>query len=417
MGEGKFDFRKIWVLGFGFLGVRFLFGPLRENAFIALGRDRLPPIEARITTENSVLLLHGAFGAGSADRVRRLLDENPSVSTVALSSAGGRLREASLIADLVRKRGLDTYVDTRCESACTFVFLAGEDRAATPNARIGFHRPSFAGIAPAGFDPATEEMLRTYRHAGIPAAFLARVAATDPGNMWYPSPRELEDAGVINRISLGGETSALGYLAVGSKSELANAFRRVPMMVELERHFPGTIDAAVQAAWMERTQGGIDSAVSSAARGVVAGLYPKILAAASDASLDAFADIMVEQMKAARAVSTDACRMLLAGQLNIVQVLPPQLVQREQDWALGVLKSATLVERAPVDPAEFGRAMSDATAVLPPEVLEVVGEPERYADQPKLQCESTIALYDRIVSLPSDHRHLLLRGMFQAGAL
>jgi hypothetical protein len=405
------------TLAFGFLSARHLFVPLREHAFIAVGRDRLPPIEARVTTGNSVLLLHGSFGSGSADRVRHLLDEAAAVRTVALSSTGGRLREASEIAELVRKRGLDTYVDTRCESACTFVFLAGKDRAATPNARIGFHRPSFAGIAPTGLDPATEQMLRTYRDAGIPAEFLDRVAATDPANMWYPSPRELESAGVINRVSLGGETSALGYLAATSRQDLAAAFRSVPMMVALERHFPGTIDAAVKAAWMERTQGGVDSAVSNAARRVVANLYPKLLASANDASLDVFVDIMVEQMKAARDISTDACRLLLAGQLNISQVLSPELVQREQDWALGVLQSPRLVARAPVDPLEFERTMTDATAALDPEILEVVGEPERFADHPKRQCESTIALYDRIVSLPPDDRHLLLRGMFQAGSL
>jgi len=205
------------TLAFAYLWVSLLWLPAREHALIALGRDPLPALDARITTHDSVLLLHGTFGAGSADRVRQLLDETRSIRTVALSSPGGRLREASEIARMVRARGLDTYVDTRCESACTFVFLAGKDRAATPNARIGFHRPSFAGLAPIGFDPATRGMLDTYRGAGIPKDFLDRVAATDPANMWYPGRKELEAAGVINRISLGGETSAIGFLAVGSK--------------------------------------------------------------------------------------------------------------------------------------------------------------------------------------------------------
>ncbi len=404
------------ALAFGYLCVTLLWLPAREHALIALGRDPLPPLEARVTTHDTVLLLHGSFGAGSAERVRQVLDETPSIRTVALSSPGGRLREAAEVARMVARRKLDTYVDTRCESACTFVFLAGRERAATPNARIGFHRPSFAGLAPMAFDPATRGMLDTYRGAGIPEKFLDRIAATDPTNMWYPGQQELEAAGVINRISLGGETSAIGFLAVTSKQELDAAFRTVPMMLALDRHFPGTIDAAVKAAWMERTQGGIDSAVSNAARNVVGERYPRILAAADDRGLEEFANIMLAQMKAASAISTEACRLLLAGQLNVAQVLSPRLVQREQDWALAVLAAEKLVERPPVDNESFNASMSRATSTLPSDVLDVVAAPENFRDQPRRQCDATIALYERIMEQPEDDRHLLLRGMFQAGA-
>jgi hypothetical protein len=61
--------------------------------------------------------------------------------------------------------------------------------------------------------------------------------------------------------------------------------------------------------------------------------------------------------------------------------------------------------------------MGDATSMLPPEVVEVVSEPDRYSDQPARQCEATIALYDRIAKLPPESRHLLLRGMFQSAQL
>lgn len=405
------------VLAFGVLSATTLWVPLREHALIAMGRDHLGPIEATVTTDDTVLLLHGTFGSGSAERARRVLNESPDIKTVALSSPGGRLREAADIAQMVRERGIDTYVDTRCESACTFVFLAGKDRAATPNARIGFHRPSFAGITPMGFDPATDGMLGTYRKAGIPQDFLDRIARTEPKNMWYPSARELEKAGVINRVSLGGETSAIGYLAASSREDLENVFRTVPMMVALERHFPGTIDAAVKAAWMERTQGGIDSAVGNAARNVVGERYPALLAAASDDSLDEFANIMVDQLGAAKGVSVEACRLLLAGQLNIAQVLSPDLVQREHDWALGVLQADKLVERAPVDAGEYQRTMAEATADLPPGALDVMAAPAEFANEPGRQCDATLALYRNILKLPEAPRHLLLRGMFQAGAI
>jgi hypothetical protein len=189
------------------------------------------------------------------------------------------------------------------------------------------------------------------------------------------------------------------------------------MMVALERHFPGTIDAAVKAAWMERTQGGIDSAVANAARNVVGDRYPALLAAANDDSLDQFAHIMVDQMRAAKGVSIEACRLLLAGQLNIAQVLSPDLVQQEHDWALGVLRADALVERAPVDADEYDQTMADAMSGLPSGAIDVMAAPEQFAKEPNRQCDATLALYERIADLPDAKRHLLLRGMFQAGAL
>jgi hypothetical protein len=404
------------TLGFGFLVAKFMWPQLKENALIAVGRDPLAKINARVTTNQTVLLLHGTFGEGSAEAVRRLLAQTPTITTIALASNGGRLREATEIAELARARDLNTYVDTRCESACTFVFLAGRDRAATPNARIGFHRPSFAGVNPVAQVTATERMLNTYRVAGIPQPFLDRVRATDSRSMWYPSREELVKAGVINRVSLGGETAALATLALGSRNDMASAFRSVPMMAAMERHFPGTIEAATRAAWNEHTQGGTDADVTTAGRAVISQLYPKILAAADDAGLDIFAQLILDEMKAARAISTEACQQLMQGRLNITQALSPDLARREQEWAMKVLKAEKLEARQPVDTGEFQAAIIGATSPMPQQMIDAVNDPARFADQPDLQCTATIELYDRILEQPDAVRHLLLRGMFEAGA-
>ena len=103
-------------------------------------------------------------------------------------------------------------------------------------------------------------------------------------------------------------------------------------------------------------------------------------------------------------------------QLNLAQGLSPKLVQREHDWALEVLGATSLVERQHVDEAEFQQAMAGVTSLLPEEVVDVVADMPKYRDEPARQCSATIALYERIVDLPPAQRHLLLRGMFQAGA-
>jgi len=59
---------------------------------------------------------------------------------------------------------------------------------------------------------------------------------------------------------------------------------------------------------------------------------------------------------------------------------------------------------------------ADATATLAPEPMEVMGDLDRFADQPARQFEATIALYVRVANLAPEQRHLLLRGMFQSVA-
>jgi hypothetical protein len=66
---------------------------------------------------------------------------------------------------------------------------------------------------------------------------------------------------------------------------------------------------------------------------------------------------------------------------------------------------------------EFQRQMADAMTALSPEDLEVISDLDSHAHVPDRQCDATIALYELLRQLPAARRHLLLRGMFQEGAL
>src|SRR5207249_6328862 len=136
------------------------------------------------------------------------------------NSRGGRLAEAQKVASAIRARTLDTYVEDLCASACTYAFLAGRDRAATPNARIGFHQPSFVGLDPSTQESATREMMVVYRNAGLPDTFIGRVAGTSPEHMWFPTRDELIEAHVITRVSLGGEAALFRLTEIRSKQAM-----------------------------------------------------------------------------------------------------------------------------------------------------------------------------------------------------
>ena len=147
-------------------------------------------------------------GVGFRYRLYSRLGLAPGVRLVHLQSAGGRLFEAESIAAHIRQRRLNTYVDGLCASACTMVLLAGRQRGAAPNARVGFHRPSFAGVD----DDRTVDadvLMRYYRNAGIARAFIEKVRATSSQSMWFPSRQELERHRVLTPTPPGGGLLAL----------------------------------------------------------------------------------------------------------------------------------------------------------------------------------------------------------------
>jgi hypothetical protein len=385
---------------------------LKEYALIAVDRDPLAPIDVGVTADGGTMVLRGMFGTGSAERVRQHLAQSGSIRTLMLDSPGGRLREARDIADLVRQRGLDTYIETHCESACTYVFLAGAERAATPNARIGFHQPGFAGFNVAVQREATKEMLEVYRASGLPQSFLDRIAQTENKSMWHPTSDELVESNVVTRLSLGGETSAASTFAMRSRRDLETAFRSSALLVAIDERFPGTMKEAIDAAWLARSRGSSDADVSTAARRILATAYPKLLVVADDESLDSFLDLMVDQLNAAQAVSDEACGALLESRLDITKVLPAELAGREQRWAMHVLQSPE-GERTPVpDEQEFQAALEPVYARVPAELQNVMYDLVAYRDRPKLQCDAAVVFYQAVSELPDEPRHVTLRGLF-----
>lgn len=169
-----------------------------EMGQIAIGQDPVALVDARLSADGRNLVLRGTLGAGSAERVHELLARAPHVRTVHLQSAGGRLFEAEGIAADIRRLGLNTYADGLCASACTMVLLAGRQRDAAAQARIGFHRPSFAGVDDDRSVDA-DALMRYYRDAGIARSFVDKVRATPSQSMWFPTREELERHRVLTR--------------------------------------------------------------------------------------------------------------------------------------------------------------------------------------------------------------------------
>jgi hypothetical protein len=170
----------------------------RELGTLAVGGDTIGPIaEMKLSGDGSELSVRGNLALGSAERFEALLAASPGVRRVVLSSSQGRVFEAERMAALIRRRGLDTRVEDVCLAPCTDLLVAGRERSAPEQARIGFHQPNFPADDAYGMRKAVERTRADYLAAGVKRDFVERVLATPAQLTWFPSPVELVEANVL----------------------------------------------------------------------------------------------------------------------------------------------------------------------------------------------------------------------------
>jgi hypothetical protein len=189
-----------------------------ELGTLARGRDSIGAIaQMKVSGDGRDLTVRGNLANGAAARFETLLAGSPAVRRIVLTSPGGRMLEAERMAALIRKRGLDTLVDGHCMSACTSLLLAGRERIAPEQARIGFHQPSFPGADVYEMSDAIERARAEYLAAGVSPAFVSRALAAPAQSMWFPEPDVLIEAKVLTgsavMVSLPGGGSRRETLA------------------------------------------------------------------------------------------------------------------------------------------------------------------------------------------------------------
>jgi hypothetical protein len=182
-------------------GEGFLAGNILTNsAKAALGSA----YDMRAPDHGIELRLSGEVTYGLADRLKHELETHPGVARIRLESPGGDVNEASRAAEIIARHQLDTVVSSDCESACTIMFLAGKHRILEMEGRIGFHAAKY----PDPTDGADGVFGRALVPFGVDQGFIARVEATKPPKMWYPTWEELVAAGVLT-VTPGKSAAAI----------------------------------------------------------------------------------------------------------------------------------------------------------------------------------------------------------------
>ncbi len=152
------------------------------------------PYAIRVLQGGVVVALSGSFSRAVPQTFIAVLAQAPGVRTIRLDSPGGLVQPAMEVASIIKARGLDTYVERFCASACTLAYLGGRHRFLGPAARLGFHQAQAPNTPPERADPVLRQ---AYTASGVPPAFIDHVLHTPPQTLWFPTPKELTDAGIV----------------------------------------------------------------------------------------------------------------------------------------------------------------------------------------------------------------------------
>jgi hypothetical protein len=386
-----------------------------ELAQVAVGHDPVPAAKISISPDGRSAALDGPMGEGSAKALSVALAGASEVRRLELRSGGGRMLEGSAIAQMVRDRKLDTYVQVQCESACTLVFLAGRERAATRNARIGFHRPSLVASNVRDETTITAETIAAYKAAGMPERFIEKITQTSAQSMWFPTHAELLAANAVTRTATGGET--VGRIDRFSRGSLREMYAADPFWLAVEARFPGTIDKAADRAWAVSQRGTPDIDVVKSGSTVLNGLTARLLRTANDEQLDEFLMLFNSQLAAARATSAQNCSNYLAGAELAPASLPEALEKREDLLIRAMLQAEPRQDVRPPSPEVLRRALAPVLATVPAVQVQIVQKLRAHGHEPDAQCEAARNFFGAVAKLPVASRRVVLRSMYQRPAL
>lgn len=351
--------------------------------------------------EGDDIRLSGDLTDGAAARLGALLDANPRVTRIHLTSEGGLAEEGRALAEVIAEHELTTFVPDFCVSACTLAFVGGRERLLMKNARLGFHAPYAEGLFGVLFqgDPAIER--QAYVDAGVSPDFADKALKVASADMWFPSVDDLIDAsvatGVVDRYrfpdsNLDGTSTLIGARAVITRS--------FPMVMALEAHDHHTLETA--AAWYLSAyrRGFSEGLVADGLRAMIGGEVIEALAHADDPTLYGLA-------------------RYLDGAMRTIQLGAPQRCVEIGENA-DLVAAAYLRERLQADNSSAG---ADEAAVLVTKALQSaatdtgeveVGRSVNVAKPSSAACQDVIGAYDELLRMSTADAASEIRPLLKA---
>lgn len=173
----------------------------KVSELLAIVTNTTPDYSININDINT-LSISGTISPGITRELNNFLANTPGIEIIELNSKGGNIFEARGIAKLIQENNLNTHISENCFSSCTTAFIAGRTRTIGENARLGFHQyriNSHKLFAPnVNIQNELNKDMASFLKQGVSPAFLDRAFSITHDDMWFPSYRELIEAGIIN---------------------------------------------------------------------------------------------------------------------------------------------------------------------------------------------------------------------------
>jgi len=151
------------------------------------------------SNNRSEVLLHGEINSRTPLAFSRLVQALPSVERVLLSSPGGNVYAAILVAREVDRLGLSTIIpnDADCFSACAFIYLAGHERISS--GRLGVHQVSSQDPDLVAAQVAVSDIIELLTEFDVPNDVFLLMLRTRPEDMHILYPDDLSRLGVLGQ--------------------------------------------------------------------------------------------------------------------------------------------------------------------------------------------------------------------------
>jgi len=375
------------------------------------GGDTLPELKVDVVDSGKTLNVEGAFGNGSYKKIKNILSQNKEVNRLYLDSLGGRLKEVTLIAKLTKEYKLDTYVEGKCLSFCTVIFLAGDKRYATPSAKLGFHSPAL--IENKELDVKNilkDDSIILYQSFNLPKEFIDKIFATDNSDMWYPPFQYLIDIGVVNQITLGGDSNVAGLKFGTTKESIIKYMDSVEFFRKVNSKFPHFYEEVSDSILPLLKQGKTDSEVFTAMRQKAQPLMIKAVSNSNQKIRLQFVMLGLEESQAIAKFGGETCYKFLTSQVDVTKVFPDEIVKKElkiYDEALNAKLEIPLNYSEKAAESIFTEIFTqidskEVSALMKPSI-----------ENGNLNCSSSISLYKAINSLSPSKQDIVIYEMFK----
>lgn len=384
-----------------------------EKAPLTSAPVPVKPATITLSADGQTVYVVGMILDGTFHEFDAVLLKAPLARRVHLSSAGGYTMEARLMASLVRKRQLDTYVETYCASACTQVFAAGRTRVLGPAAQLGFHQASLIDdssgqtitrertdrklTATTVFGVNGNDTLRlAYELAGTDPAFIDKALGYSPDSMWLPAHQELIDAHLVTRVATQPEWPRPPGSG-GTRDEVRARLVQSPLWKIAIERIPTAAEAAVDDVWRGFNSGASFGEAAILGRSKLVVFITRSLAEAPDALLDRSLTNYASSARSERVRGYPGCKVGL-GIVPVSSDPADLLYMQLEDALLAEFLSST----------ERGKRMEedDATRYFTKEVVPLIaplfGLGLKQGSQAK--CRLGLQMFETIDSMPKKKR-------------